>query len=371
MKKSIKSILAIAATVAALASCNKETASGNTNPEMDNMCKLTVTFSSNEVAVDTKVAGTVADDNIIKDVQLLVFRKESTDAASRIDAAKRFSGLNASGTYTTSEALSCTRGEREVWVVVNAPTDYTKGNDAVLTLADLKAKTTVLGDNKYTGTEKAFVMAGNTVKTLEKASDNIAVTVKRMACKIVVKEVKNSFILPVYQKEGTLKVTGAYLMSVAGYQKLDNLNTIAAARTYISSANIGHSYWHGKNVKDSNDLIADTYSSAKNLEYNGKLENLSTFYAYPNDAAPAVAETWAIKGTILVIETQINGEALYYPIQIQKIAPVLESNKCYEVSLTIKHPGSQKPWQPVEFEDVTATVNVTDWGTPVTVPAEI
>ncbi len=371
MKKSIKSILALVAGAIAVASCNKEAADSGIKSEVDDMCKLIVSFDCNDVKVDTKVVGTVADDNIIKDVQLLVFRKESTDAASRIDAAKRFSGLNASRTYTSSEALSCTRGSREIWVVVNAPTDYTTGNDAVLTLADLKAKTTVLGDNKYTETEKAFVMAGNTVKTLDKASDNIAVTVKRMACKIVVKEVKNSFILPVYQKAGTLKVTGACLMSVAGYQKLDNLNTIAAERTYISSANIGHSYWHGKNVKDSNNLIADTYTAAKTLEYGGKLENLSTFYAYPNDAAPAVAETWAIKGTILVIETQINGETLYYPIQIQKVVSALESNKCYEVSLTVKHPGSQEPWQPVEFEDVTATITVSDWETPVSISAEI
>lgn len=360
-------------TIGAIATvaCTKEPVNNGINPETGDVCDLFVSFSSNDAAVNTKVTGTISDDNIIKDVQLLVFRKESSDAASRIDAAKRFPNLNSSGTYTMSEALKCTRGEREIWVVVNAPKDYTAGSDAVLTLADLKAKTTVLGDNKYTGTDKAFVMAGNTVTTLDKASDNIEVKVKRMACKIVVKEIKNSFILPIYQQAGTLKVTGAYLTSVAGYQILNNLNTIAAARTFVSSANIGHDYWHGKNAKDANTLIADTYTTAQALESGGKLENLSTFYVYPNDAAPAVAENWSIKGTMLVIETQINGEVLYYPIQIQDIVPVLESNKCYEVSLTIKHPGSQKPWQPVEFEDITATVNVVGWGDPIAVPSEI
>ena len=360
MKKVIAFVAAVAALVF-LASCQKT----ENYIENDGPCELTVGFGGYST-VETKVAGVVSDDNIIKDVQILVFRKEDSDVDSKVDAATRISGLNVTDTYTTTEKISCTRGNREVWVVVNSPVDYTSGNEAVLSLADLKAKTTVLSDNICTSDSRSFVMAGNKVIDLNAASQTVDVNIKRMACKVVIKGIENKFILPVYQKAGTLKITAAYLMSVAGYQKLDNLNTISTARTYYPSSAIGSAYWHGKNVKEPNALFTEDYLPVKVLEYNDKLENVSTFYAYPNDAAAEKNETWSIRGTMLVIETTIYGGTYYYPVQL----PSLESNKCYEVSLIIKHPGSEKPWKPLEFDDVTTKITITSW-TSVSLNSEI
>ena len=361
MKKFI-SLAALMAAVFALTGCQKnEITVGNG----ENLCALTVNVGG-DIPANTKIAGAVADDNVIRDVQILVFRKAARDQDSKIDAAVRISGLNASGNYTVPESLNCTRGSREVWVVVNAPADYTKGTDAVLSLQDLKVRTTVLGDNKYGTGGKSFVMAGNKVIDLNAASQTVSVDVQRMACKVVIKGIENKFILPVYQAEGSLKITGAYLMSVAGCQKFDNLNSISTARTFLPASGIADSYWHGRNVKDSNTLITEDYNPVKSLGYNGKLTDLSTFYAYPNDADPSSAAAWSIRGTLLVVSATLKGDVCYYPIQL----PKLESNKCYEVNLVIKRRGSEEPWRPVEYDDMTTNITVTSW-TPVPVSSEI
>ena len=360
--KKILTITAVFVTALALTGCQKDgTVFGNN----DDICALTV-YVGDESAVNTKIAGAVADDNIIRDVQILVFRKEATDEESKIDAAVRISGLNAEDAYTVTETLNCTRGPREIWVVANAASDYITGTEAVLTLKDLKAKTTVLNDNHYGTINKSFVMAGNKVVDLNAAFQSVSVDVKRMACKIVVKSIEDKLTLPVYQAAGSLKITGAYLMSVAGCQKFDNLNTVSTARTFFPASGIPANCWYGKNVKDANALITEDYTPVKALEYNGKLNDVSTFYAYPNDAAPSSESMWSVRGTILVIAATIKGDVCYYPVQL----PDLESNKCYEVSLVIRHRGSEDPWRPVEYDDLTTTVNVIPW-TPVSIPSEI
>ncbi len=354
MKKNIFCLVAAAALVT-FAGCRKENGPVVSD---DEKCELSINLGNSSV-VSTKVPGIVADDDIIKDVQVFVFFKDYQ--GDRLDAALHFPDLSARGYFSPgTKTVSCTRGHREIWVLVNSKTNFIDGNtsDMITDLASLKAKTTLLSDNVYKGTEKHFFMAGNRIVDLNSANETVSIDVKRMASRIVIKKIENRLLMPAHR--ASLKITGAYIMNVTGIQKFDNLNIEQYTdRSYMDAASIADNYWYGKNIKQTGELFCETFASAKSVDYEGAISNVSTFYAYPNDAGASEASTWSKRASVLVICASVSGTDCVYPIQL----PALESGKQYEVSLAVKHVGGDpsKPWERIKFDDMVPTVSVKPW----------
>jgi hypothetical protein len=74
-------------------------------------------------------------------------------------------------------------------------------------------------------------------------------------------------------------------------------------------------------------------------------------YCYPNMLANPE------KPAYLVAETRLGDTIYYYSIDL----PKMESNKCYNVALTVTMPGSLIPNVPIEKGDAAFSVTVSDW----------
>lgn len=352
-----KVFIAVMMAAAAAVSCQEKIDS--VNGTEGEGCELTV-----KVGGGSKAEGVVDKaDQTIRNVQVLVFAKGATDEASTLDAAvyETVATPSTGGTYTCETKVSCTRGQREVWVIVNANEDYVTGG-TVASLKDIKSASTVLKDNKVEGA--SFVMAGNAALNLTKTQQSVDVNVKRMAAKVVVKTITNNMATPAYQADGRVRITGAYLLSVAGYQVFSNLD-VEGTPAPVHAADIDEKYWFGKNVAEpEGELLTFMFDSPMTLKHTKSIEDVCTLYAYPNDAEESDADVWSKRASLLVVEAVVGDdnagvkeELCYYPVQL----PAIESNTVYEVSLSIKHKGSPEPYKPVQFTDVTATVNIVPW----------
>ena len=371
----MKKILSISLAAAALlCACNKLDPADGSVAENGAPCTLTLSFSGAEA---TKVAGSAVSDNEkkINDVQVFVFKRSSEPGkdSGKLEAAVHETGITATGNYTLTGKLECTQGDREIWALVNSAVNYVDGDAAnmVTDLAALRAKTSLLTDNSST----SLVMAGNIRVTLAAANETKEVQVSRMAAAVRLSSITNLMYSPALRQSGKVLIRGAYLLNVPAQQRFGSLNCIASERSFIAGADIAEDYWVSRNVKDSRSaclaLTADTYSSAKTLNYDtaNKLTNLSFFYAYPNDCAAAKTESWSRRATMLVVEATVDGEECIYPIQLG----TLESNKEYSVSLVIHRPGSDPddPFKPIEFDTVTPSIKVVNWSTGTAVSEEI
>lgn len=354
--KTLFRFFALCAAVTALASCQKLFNSSSASDKGDT-CMLTVSFDE----ASTRVLGqTEAKEKTIKDVQIFVFNRST----GKLDASLHESGLSASGSHTISAPLSCTRGEREVWAIVNAPVNHVDGaeSDRISTLDQLKSTSTALTDNS----SDALVMVGSSVKTLAGDTENVSVSVHRKCAAVVIKSIKNEMGVPAYQVDGKLKITGAYLLNVPNVQRYDlsiESGTLTAASNWISP-----------NVKSSDasqlKLTADSYAAADQLlKYGATFGKSSTFYAYPNSATADPASTWSPSRTVLVVEALVDGQACIYPVTLGS----LQSNYKYEVNLSIRHIGGDPadPWKKIEFSNLGASITVTDWSTGASVTETI
>ena len=207
MKNFFLSAGILLASLSVLSSCQKNML--GLSEEVDaKVCQLSVCLGPQTKVVDQ----TESAEKTINDVQVFVFNK----ATGKLDASLRKDGLSGSGTVALTDPLSCTRGQREVWAVVNAPVNYVDGADAdrVTSLNQLKAITTSLTDNYPSN----LIMVGYADKELTQASEAITVDVKRICAAVVLKSVKNEMAVPAYSVDGAVKITGAYLLNVPSEQ---------------------------------------------------------------------------------------------------------------------------------------------------------
>lgn len=346
--KTLFKVIAASAAVLSMASCQKMFNATTSAQREGESCQLFVDFSGAE----TKVPGlNDSFEKNIKDVQVFVFNK----ATGKIDASMHQPGLDANGTYTMTKSLNCTRGEREVWALVNAPVNHVDGDAAnrISTIDQLKSVSTRLVDNK----SDALVMVGSEVKTLAADTETVSVKVQRVCAAVVIQSIKNEMGVPAYQTEGKVRITGAYLLNVPNSQRYD----LTVKASTLEKAN-----WISPGQKstaaDEQKLTADSYPSGEQqLNYGSEFKNKSTFYAYPNDATAAPAATWTQCATVLVVEALVDGQPCIYPVRLG----VLQNNHKYAVSLTLKHIGGDpdEPWKKVEFTNLGASITITDWST--------
>lgn len=266
----------------------------------------------------TKASGNVTED-AIESLQVFVFGK---------DGQVQSSGIAEENSLT----LTCTTGEKQIAAVVNA-----EALNGVNTLEQLKAKMSDFGDNTLDG----FVMSGLKPETLS-ASGSVTVPVSRLVSKVKLSSVTNSFRLSQHQ------AMEFRLMSV--------FMTNAPQQTgyfYASQS----SQMINDGVSDINDIIAASgdllYDALGDVEVamDETIEVDNFLYCYPN------MKSVAGKPAYLVVQTRLGDGIYYYSVEL----PKMESNKCYNVSLTVTMPGSLTPDVPVKKEDAVFSVSVTEW----------
>ncbi len=357
MKNLLKIGTALLFAASFMVSCMKQDASSLKGNDGIGDCVLTVSIGDEL----TKVVGqTPAAEKKINDVQVFVFNTST----GKLDAAVHKGGLSSDGGFTLSEKLSCTRGPRQVWALVNAKVNYVDGPDAerVKTINELQEKTSFLTDNGPSD----FVMAGKVDVKLETDTQTVSVEVRRVCAAVFIKNIENDMIVPAYQVPGAVKITGVYLLNVPNKQNFTIPDSDKTAVGSISSTVLPQENWISplKKTDAASELAltSDVYDQIdQTLEFKSKFSKHSTLYAYPNDAETLPSSTWAPAVTTLVVEAEVGGQPCIYPIRLGN----LHSNYKYEVSLVIKHIGGSpdNPWKKIEFSDLTATINVVDWTT--------
>lgn len=236
-----------------------------------------------------------------------------------------------------SLVLPCVPGKKKVVAIVNAP-ELT----GVTSLTSLTSMKSSLSDN----TIESMVMEG-TVDLEVTTNVSVTVPVSRLAAKVVLRTVINSFELPTHQQM-EFQVTSVYLVNVAG------------EKTYLSDAMPTLWYNKMKNEEDTQTptFIYDKLSSQVIIPYNGTYTADKYYYCYPNPAKEDSSETvWSERYTRLVVETLLGGETVYYPVTLPSVA----KNTAYEISLKVTRPGSDSPDKPVSGHVAEFKIEVLDW----------
>ncbi|MBR5833944.1 MAG: hypothetical protein IKY48_05145 [Bacteroidales bacterium] len=312
----VKAAVAAVCVMAGFASCQKDVVEEISAQEM-------ATLEISVPVEQTKVVGG-ADEAGVDNCQVFLFNDQGVLEAYASKDSKEI-------------PISCTMGSKTVAVLVNAPaiTD-------IKSLTQLRAKQSLLTHN----TAESFVMQGlvsvniNTTKNVK-----IEVPVARMVAKVELASVVTSFEIAQYQN-AEFKVSSVYLINVA-----------ADAKYFSTSA---PTLWYNQRAYVSTDENALLYDDMEGVKVSSSepYAAKNAFYAYPNPTgADSYSGSWTPRRTRLVVQATLDGQTYYYPVTL----PALESNKRYEVRLTITRPGSYNPDTVVDKFAATVNVTIKDW----------
>ena len=265
----------------------------------------------------TKVSGVIPE-NDVESLQVFVFGT---------DGQVQSSGMAEENSLT----LTCTTGDKNVAAIVNSPE-----LQGVNTLEELKSRMSDFADNSI----GHFVMSGLEPKTLL-SSGPVEISVSRLVSKVTLKSVTRSFKLAQHQD------MEFELLSVF-------LTNVPEQIGYCSAIQSGTLINEGESDMDAitlacGDLLYDEIGVP--VAQNESEEIGNYLYCYPN----MMSET--DKPAYLVAQTRLGETVYYYSVEL----PEMESNKCYNVSLTVTMPGTLTPDVPVKKEDAVFSVIVSDW----------
>ena len=359
-------IAAAAAVLLTVDSCQKKEVDAPVIEE-EGIVEVSFSLDGMDATVGTRALDTSLE-NSIKSVQIFVFRKGGAQDGKVDNAVYVPLNTAVSSTYQVSP-FKCTVGDREAWTVVNAPEDYTQ---SVTTLAELKTKTVKLSDNADDSGQKLLMVGnvmtaedGQTVVTKFTSGElKVKMKVARLVAGVRLAKVVNKMQVPSLQ--GSVSITGAYLMNVPGLQRLDG--TLKAS----SASDIVDANWYAKNKKASSGplvLLVQSAGSPVAVPYGDTgIAPDYLFYTLPTDiGGPLNDKTQRVESdgnkfrtsTYLVVEAKVGDIDCVYPV----LLPEMEANKKYSVSLEINHIGGdpQKPWEKIKFTDFGASISITDW----------
>ena len=317
MRKRLMSAACAAMCVVSVAvSCHKVVLNEQVSSEK---VKLQVSVPLAQTKVITEV-----DDAAVLDYQAFLFNEQ---------------GVLEDFAHETSEdiVLECTIGNKTIAVLVNAPVV-----SEVTTLDELKNTTSYLSDN-WLG---EFLMEGmTTVEVTSAPLVKVEIPVCRKVAKVELQSLLVKFDMPQYMSL-PFKVSSVYLINVP------------AAMPYFSTTE--PALWLNKSGYVEDDDNTFIYDDMGNVKVSDRLLYTAhnIFYCYPNNSSEdSFSETWSPRNTRLVVEATLGDRKYYYPVTL----PKLESNKKYNVSLTITRPGADTPDTVIDKNDGVFSIVVQDW----------
>lgn len=337
MKKIFISMLAAASVLTA---CNKDYVGDNTVNGTDRKDAERVQVVVNASAPLTRATSAdEASESQINKLEVLVFREDGI-----IDGY----GKAATG----SVSVSCTKGTRDIYAVVNSDTDLSQ----ITTVDELLATKSYLKNNsRISG--KGFVMIGSLEDQIFNSSSSFTVPVRRLASRVWVKKISKAFDSPALQSK-EFKVIDIFLINVV------NQNNFAGNLTIDGAVG----FWYNRlDYQEENKADKDemTYISAASLGSAGVISASASLdagyalYGYPNPCDTKSEEaTWSARNTKWVLKCSLDGKIGY----VHFMLPAMEANKSYEVdNLIINHRPTDTPWENFEALDTSVQVTVDDW----------
>lgn len=342
MKKTISFLLA---ATTFLAACNKQEQPA-AEPQAYGTIQLTIDADS---GLQTKAvsAYTTAQtyETQVNKVQVFVFGSDG-----KINFYKNL-GKSLTGSITT------TAGTKTVYAVVNGPDLSTVG-----ALSELEAKAVDLSANSTTAST-GFVMAGKNTCTVSGTAASCAITVSRLAARVVLASVTNA--LP--SSYGALKIERVFLSNVVGNQNI--AGTASPSTWYNKEGRKDESPLVESHIIDGSTYAAScptlTFKSVGQSVANGSSLTPSTpylFYGYANSSTTAPSgfnATFSAQRSVLVVVASVNSEVFYYPVVLD--SSTLVRNTTYTVGLTINSLGSKDPNDPVEKGSMNVNITVAGW----------
>lgn len=225
---------------------------------------------------------------------------------------------------------------------------------AIINTGETSMPATMTALNALKGTLEAdlsgFTMLGSTEKTIATGTEKFSISAKRLASKVVFKDLKVNFSSSSLQEVG-MTLNAVYLINAAGEM------TFASALGNFAAPGL----WYNQLKYAKNDC--DSYLYAGNLNLfvdHGSTENVNkTFYVYPNGTASDThGGNWSERKTRLVLEATVDGSKCYYPFTFD----TLESNKIYTVNtITVTRKGVANPDDVWNDNEVSGDLTIDDW----------
>lgn len=290
------------------------------------VCFFAISCQKNETIPVAESPSATLTVSIVKEVAKS--SSEATSAETALDPSKIFLFVfKADGSREVGQAVTLdeggttvnvTAGAKTVWVTANCPSTVLEAT----TLAAFRTKVSVLSDNA-----SMFVMAGSASKTIN-GDDNVSVTLKRLASKVVLVSLKRDFTDPDYAFS-ILTVNRIYLSNVCGECRYYSDDTTPTAADPVSVTT-----WYNRlgvfslTASDPSTLLCATVGA--DMANGSSYTDEQVMYAYPNAGSPH---------TRLVVDCSLAGTQGFYSVSL----PVMESNKVYNVSLTLHKKPSSSP----------------------------
>ncbi|MBQ0077420.1 MAG: hypothetical protein KBS55_02140 [Bacteroidales bacterium] len=298
------------ACVLLLGSCNKDFSSAPVERGQARSGELrTLSFNVNAAAV-TKVTGSVdAGEKAVNTTQILLFK-----SGGRLEAY-------GSSTGGASIEIECSYGQYTAKAVVNGP-----DCSAVASLDEFNALS--VGYSDFAA--GSLVMVGSSSVSTDD-SGPFVIDVTRMVSRVVVRNIKRDFETTALAVKD-FKIKAIYVDDV--------LPTVNFGSAACSASRVDHTACTA--------LLYDSVGAS--IENSESHEDDHFFYVMPCFGTTALMT--------LVLEAELDGETMYYPITVPDLAP----NTSYEiVGITLKRPGSESSDTPIEVGSLSFNVNVQPW----------
>lgn len=325
-----KTILAAAALLIALSSCNREDSLESLGSEP---CEVEVSLLGADLSVTTKASDVTptASESAYKTASILVYDKTT----GALESYKDWMG--------SSVSFTLNKGTKIFYGVVNAGADIASKAATVTALlnntANLKSD---LGGFFMIGSQEVVVSG----------KSSFAITVKRAAAKFVFKDVKLNFDSPALSSQ-TFTIQAVLVINAPGdisYDAVQNgLNSYAPT------------IWYNQRKYISSDCNSYLYASGIGKQVtNGSTVTVGkTLYSYPNyTTADSHAATWSARKTRVCLECTIGSETVYYPVTLATVEP----NHIYTInSLTITKKGISEPDGEWDDAGASGSITIADW----------
>ena len=330
MKKSILIAFALFPSFFGFVSCSKtEDGTGNGNESVLHVSILPQTKASGAGH------GVQSDDNLVKTLEIFIFRAEGNDAGA-LDTYKKFAEEDL--TSLSDLPVNTTTGLKHIYAVANSHRENWNG---VQSLSQFKEVCARLQSENL----KDFTMTGS-VEAMLQSSTSVTFAVSRLVARVELSSIKTSFAGTPYQ--------GTLLENVKVY-----LTNVISERFYADGG-----LPEGVAIFNSKMAVAGDINGCamSGMLYEQIMQKIGAtahaiphyFYCYPNEVEDETDET---RFTKLVIQADLNGNTYYYPIPLENI----ERNSAYSLSVNIMRPGTLDPEQPLEKGVLDVTLNVLDW----------
>ncbi len=290
-------------------SCNKDFGTSSFEGPAAHGELRTLSFNVSAPAA-TKVTGSVdAAEAAVNTTQILLFK-----TGGRLEAY----GSSANG---GDIEIKCPYGSYTAKAVVNGP-----DCSMVASLSEFNA----LQSNYTLNSPGNLVMTGS--RSINTNTDSsVVIDVSRMVSRVVVRNITRDFESTALAAK-TFKILALYVDNV--------LPSASFGGTACTAERIDH-------------------GACKALLYDEVGSTLANEASYGEDHFFYVTPFFGTAGSMrLILEADLNGEVMYYPIAVPDLAP----NTSYEISgITLKRPGSGLSDSPIEVGSVSLNVNVVPW----------